>query len=211
MILLAAFLIGVVVDSIPVFAPPAWSILIILVVKWKADPWGVILFGVMGSALGRYFLSLYIRRLTAVLLSVAENQNLEYVGSKLARGFLPTNLFVLLYTLTPLSTTALFTAAAMGRVDVPMILPAFAAGKFISDAFMIFTAQSAAEDITDFFHGTASAKSVTGVLLALVLVGGLLFVDWRALIEERSLRFRFRIWKTANAHARSGSSARRMH
>jgi membrane protein YqaA with SNARE-associated domain len=197
MLLLGAFLIGVVVDSIPVFAPPAWSILIVLIVKWKADPWGVIFFGVIGSTLGRYFLSLYIRKVTASFLNLAENQNLEYVGNKLARGFWPTNLFVLLYTLTPLSTTTLFTAAAMGRVNVFFILPAFALGKFVSDAFMIFTARSAAGDITDFFHGAASAKSIVGAVLALALVGGLLFVDWQTLIEERKLKFRFRIWKTA--------------
>ena len=197
MILLWAFLIGVVVDSIPIFAPPAWSILIVLIVKWKADPWGVIFFGVLGSTLGRYFLSLYIRKLTTRFLNPGENRNLEYVGKKLGRGFWPTNLFVLLYTLTPLSTTTLFTAAAMGRVNVLFILPAFALGKFISDAFMIFTAQGAAGDITDFFHGAASAKSVAGVVLALVLVGGLLFVDWQTLIEQRKLKFRFRIWKAA--------------
>jgi hypothetical protein len=54
MLLLWAFLIGVVVDSIPVFAPPAWSVLVILIVKYKGNPWGVLVFGVAGSTLGRY-------------------------------------------------------------------------------------------------------------------------------------------------------------
>ena len=190
-----AFLIGVVVDSIPVFAPPAWSILVILILKWGANPWGVIGFGVLGSTLGRYFLSLYIPKVSSRFLSLAENRNLEYVGKKLDRGFWETNLFVLAYTLTPLSTTTLFTAAGLGRMNPLFILPAFAVGKFLSDAVMIFAAQREAGNIAGFFQGGASPKSVVEAVLALAVVAGLLFVDWRTLIEKSKLEFRFRILK----------------
>jgi membrane protein YqaA with SNARE-associated domain len=196
MMLLWAFLIGVVVDSIPVFAPPAWSVLVILIVKYKANPWGVLVFGVAGSTLGRYILSLYIPKLSSKLLNRAENQNLKYVGRKFDQGFWKTSLFVFLYTLTPLSSTTLFTAAAMGRVNPLSILPAFALGKFVSDAVMLFTAKHAAGDITDLFHGKATDKTIIGVVLGLVLVVGLLFVDWHSLIAEKKLKLRFRIWKT---------------
>ncbi|MDB6129562.1 MAG: hypothetical protein JWM04_669 [Verrucomicrobiales bacterium] len=57
-----AFLIGLVVDTIPVFAPPAWSILVILIISFGANPWLVVIFGVLGSTLGRFILSKYIPR-----------------------------------------------------------------------------------------------------------------------------------------------------
>ena len=195
MMFLAAFLIGVVVDSIPVFAPPAWSILAILVVKYKADPWGVLVFGVLGSTLGRFILSLYITKVSRKLLSGTENKNLTYVGKKFEQGFWKTNLFVLAYTLTPLSTTSLFTAAGMGRVKVLSILPAFALGKFISDAAMLFAAKNAAKDVSDLLHGAASLKTVVAAVVSFMLMGGVLFVDWRTLIEKRKFKLSFRIWK----------------
>ena len=39
---LAAFAAALVVDTIPVFAPPAWTILAFIIVKYKANPWAVI-------------------------------------------------------------------------------------------------------------------------------------------------------------------------
>jgi hypothetical protein len=196
MMLFWAFLIGVVVDSIPVFAPPAWSLLIILIVKYRANIWGVLILGVAGSTLGRYILSLYIPKLSVKLLNRAENVNLAYIGKKFDRGFWKTSLFVFLYTLTPLSTTTLFTAAAMGRANALSLLPAFALGKFVSDAIMLFTARQSAGNIMDLFHGRASLKTIMGALLGLLLIGGLLFVDWQSLIEKKNLKLRFRIWKT---------------
>jgi membrane protein YqaA with SNARE-associated domain len=195
MMFLAAFLIGVVVDSIPIFAPPAWSILVILIVKYGANPWGVLVFGVLGSTLGRLILSFYITRVSHKLLNRAENKNLEYIGKKFDQGFWKTNAYVLFYTLTPLSTTTLFTAAGMGRVNVLSILPAFALGKFISDAVMIFSAKNAAADISGFLHGNVSVKTILEAVMSLALIGGVLFVDWQSLIEKRELKLRFRIWK----------------
>jgi hypothetical protein len=44
------------------------------------------------------------------------------------------NTFVLLYAISPLSTTALFTAAGMAHANPWNILPGFAIGKFLGDA-----------------------------------------------------------------------------
>jgi hypothetical protein len=192
-----AFLIGVAVDSVPVFAPPAWTLLAILIIRYRANPYGVLVFGVAGSALGRFFLSLYSRRLSFKFLNHAENLNLEYVGKMFEGGFWKTSLFVFLYTLTPLSTTSLFTAAGSGRVNVLSILPAFALGKLISDGAMIFTARHAARNVRAIFRGQASPNSLLGAGLGLVLVAALLFIDWRSLIENKTLKMRFQIWKQA--------------
>jgi hypothetical protein len=198
MMLLWSFLIGAAVDSIPIFAPPAWTLLIILIIKYRANPWGVLVFGVAGSCLGRYNLTRYIRKLSMEILNLAEEQNLEFASKIFDQGFWRTNLFVFLYTLTPLSTTTLFTAAAMGQDSVLSILPAFALGKLISDGVMIFTAKGAAGGIRDLIHGRASAKTVAGAVFTVLMISAFLFVDWREFIEKRRLKLRFRIWKSAN-------------
>lgn len=196
MMIFWAFLIGLVVDSIPVFAPPAWSILVILILKFDANPWIVVVFGVLGSTLGRFILSKYIPKISSRILNKREGKNLEYVGQKLNQGYWKTSVFVFIYTVTPLSTTALFTAAGIGKANPLYILPPFAVGKFISDAAMIFTGKYAADDLRDMAHGKVSPKTIITLALGLIVIGATLFVDWQSLFEQKKLRFRFKIWKT---------------
>src|SRR5437868_6808007 len=55
------FVATLVVDSIPVFAPPAWTVLLLLLLLLlHLNPWVVVIIGVTGSTLGRYILSAYI-------------------------------------------------------------------------------------------------------------------------------------------------------
>src|SRR5437870_11817161 len=111
------FVAALAVDSIPIFAPPAWTVLVALLLLFHLNPWLVVIIGVIGSTLGRYILSIYIPKVSSALVTRREDENLRYVGSKLARTPLAASTFIFLYTLTPLSTTALFTAAAMARVN----------------------------------------------------------------------------------------------
>src|SRR5476649_2302504 len=96
------------VDLVPLVAPPAWTIMAFLLVRYRLNPWLVLAVGVPGSALGRYLFSLYIEKFSGKVLSRRKKEELQYVGKKLDRPLWKTWLFVFLYTLLPLSTTALF-------------------------------------------------------------------------------------------------------
>jgi hypothetical protein len=195
----AAFLIGLVVDSIPIISPPAWSILVILILKYDANPWVVVVAGVLGSTLGRLLLSQYIPYVAKWLVDGREQKNLQYLGKRLDGGYWKTSLFVFLYTLTPLSSTALFTAAGMGRANPLYLLPPFAAGKLISDAVMVFSGKYAASNVRNMLHGKISPTAVVGLVVGLLLIGAIMFIDWRELLEKKRLRFRFKIWKRRGA------------
>src|SRR4030095_1045795 len=134
---LLVFLAALIVDTIPVFAPPAWIVLVLLLLTFHLNPWLVVIIGVAGSTVGRYILSLYIAKISAALVSRHEDENLRYVGSKLAQTPLAASTFIFLYTLTPLSTTALFTAAGMAHVNPWHILPPFFCGRLITDGVMV--------------------------------------------------------------------------
>jgi hypothetical protein len=54
---LGAFAAALLVDTIPVFAPPAWTILAFLIIRWQPNPWGIIAAGALGSVIGRYVLT----------------------------------------------------------------------------------------------------------------------------------------------------------
>jgi membrane protein YqaA with SNARE-associated domain len=115
-IYLLVFLGSLGVDLVPVVAPPAWTLMAFLLVKYRLNPWAVLAVGVPGSALGRYIFSLYIPKFSDKFIARKKKEELKYVGKRLDQSVWRTWTFVFVYTLTPLSTTALFTAAGMTKV-----------------------------------------------------------------------------------------------
>jgi hypothetical protein len=183
------------VDLIPVMAPPAWTVMTFFLVKDHLNPWGVLLAGVPGSTIGRYFFSLYIPKVSDKIIAKRKKEELTYVGKRLDKTWWRTWTFVLLYTVTPLSTTALFTAAAMTRVNPLHIVPPFLVGKFISDAAMILAGRYAAGNVTDIMDGLLSLKGLAMGAFTLLVAGAFLFLDWHKLLAKKKLAFNFSIWR----------------
>jgi len=192
---LLVFLATLAVDTIPVFAPPAWIVLVFFLVKFHLNPWMVIVVGVTGSTLGRYILTRFIPKLSSSLINRREDENLRYIGSKLGRAQWSSALFVFLYTLTPLSTTALFTAVAAARINPWHVLPPFFVGRLITDGVLVFSGKYATANLSELLHGQASWKTLITLVAGLIVIGGVLFVDWRSLLEKRKIRFNFKILK----------------
>jgi hypothetical protein len=97
------------------------------------------------------------------------------MGRKLTQTFWQSWLFVFIYSLTPLSSSALFTAAAIAKVKALRTIPPFFCGKFLCDALMIVTAKYAAGNLRDVVHGTFSSKGILAIVLGLVVVAVFLF------------------------------------
>jgi len=195
MIYVFVFLGSMAVDLVPVVAPPAWTLMAFLLVKYHLNPWLVLAAGVPGSALGRFLFSLYIPKLSDKVIARRKKEDLRYLGKKLDRPLWQTWLFVLLYTVSPLSTTALFTAAGITRVPVERLIPPFLAGKFISDGAMVLAGRYAAGSVSDLLHGVLGWKSLLTSAVTVIVTGALMFVDWHALLATKTLRFNLSIWK----------------
>ena len=191
----AVFFAALLVDSIPVFAPPAWTLIVLLVVKFKLDIWLAVGIGAVASTIGRYLLSRFMPKVAGRVFNSRENANIVFLGKKLGGRFWPAFSFVFVYSLTPMSTTALFTAAGAARVDPLPILPAFLIGKFISDAVMVFSAKNAIRNFRDILKGQRSPKSMIFAGLGLLLITAVLFIDWRELLQRKRVKFRFDIWR----------------
>lgn len=189
----AVFFAALLVDSIPVFAPPAWTLIVVLTVKFKLSVLLAAALGACASTIGRYLLSVFMPKIARKVFNHRENDNIAFLGGKLKGRFWPAFGFVLAYSLTPLSTTALFTAAGAARVDPRPILPAFFFGKFVSDAVMILGTRSTIRSFGDILRGQRSPRSLVLTALGLMLLSTVLFIDWRRLLEQGRLRLRFRI------------------
>ncbi len=191
----AVFLASLGVDLIPIVAPPAWTLMVFFMVQFHLNPWWVLLLGVVGSTLGRYLFGLYVPLIAHRLIKAGKQEELAFMGRKLTSDLGQSWLFVFLYTLTPLSTSALFTAAALAKVKALRTLPPFFLGKFASDALMIFTGRFAYLNAREAFQGSMSGKGLLTLGITLLVSLGFLFVDWRSALEEKQFRFNFKIWK----------------
>lgn len=189
------FLGTVLVDITPLPLPPAFTVMVLLQIMFGLPIWPVIVIGVIGSIVGRYVLTLYIPAVSDRIFKKTKNDDIRFLGEKLKTQGWKSQLFVLVYTLMPLPSTPLFIAAGIARMKAWYIIPAFFVGKFTSDSIAVFVGKYAAENTGSLIKGMLSWKSIVALFLGLVLIFALVFIDWRSLIREKKLRFRFNIWK----------------
>lgn len=183
------------VDIIPFLGPPAWTVMVFFQMRYSLNIWYVLIAGVSGSTVGRYCLGKYIPVLSRKFIKVQKNEDIQFIGQKLAGNGWKIQLFVLLYTLMPLPSTPLFTAIGIARIKPLHIIPAFFVGKFISDSIMVFSGDYAARNLQKLAIGFPSWQGITSALSGLAIVCFFLFIDWRTLLEHKKMTLNFHIWK----------------
>jgi membrane protein DedA with SNARE-associated domain len=186
---------SLIVDLVPFIGPPAWTVMTFFQIRYNLDIWMVLIIGVPGSAVGRYLYSNYISQLSNRFIKQEKNTDLRFIGKRMEKGGWRVQLFVFLYTLMPLPSTPLFTATGVAKIKTLHIIPAFLAGKFISDAIMVITGDYVAKNVTGIIHGLLSWKSILGTFVGLVVICLFLFINWRQLLEEKKFGLSFKIWK----------------
>lgn len=189
------FIASIIVDSVPFIGPPAWTVMVFFQVKYGLNIWYVLVLGVVGSTIGRYIYSIYILALSEKVINIQKQEDIEYIGEKLAGNGWRIQLFVLLYTLLPLPSTPLFTATGMAKINPLHILPAFFVGKFTSDMVMVITGDYAARNAVALASGFFSWKNILGTISGVIVIVVFLCIDWRALLQQKKFRLNFKIWK----------------
>jgi membrane protein YqaA with SNARE-associated domain len=189
------FLFSLLVDLIPFIGPPAWTVMVFFYLKYDLNVWVVLITGVIGSAIGRYLFALYIPYVSSKVLNDRKETDLHYLGQKLSSNKWRTQAFVLFYTLIPVPSSPLFTVAGLAKIHPIRIIPAFLAGKFISDAIMVYVGEYAALNIDNILKGLFSIKSLMGAFGGLALLFLILFIDWRILLQNKRFKLNFSIWK----------------
>ena len=182
-------------DVVPIPFPPAFSIMVFLQIMFGLNIWWVVVLGVAGSILGRYVLTLYIPLLADKIFKPQKNKEVQFLGEKMQEKGWKSQLLILTYSLLPLPTTPLFLAGGMARLKPIQIIPAFFVGKFISDAVAVHLGNFAANNVQGLINASLSWKSISSLILGILLIAALLFIDWFALLEKKKLVLNFKIWK----------------
>jgi membrane protein DedA with SNARE-associated domain len=186
---------AILVDMIPLLGPPAWTVMVFFQIHYQLNIWWVLVWGVLGSAIGRYFYSIYIQHFAAKFMKPQKNEELQFLGNKMGKEGWKFQLFIFFYTVMPISSTPLFTATGIAKISPLRVLPAFFLGKFISDTAMVLMGKYAVENTDDLLHDFLSWKSITGSITTLILLLLIFFVDWKTLLMRKKLKLNFRIWR----------------
>lgn len=186
---------AIIVDITPLPLPPAFTLMIILQSAFGLSIWPVIIAGVAGSAIGRLILAYYIPVVADRILSAEKNEDLRLLGEKIKTKGLKSQLFILIYTLLPLSSTPLFIAGGIARISPFYMLPVFIIGKFTTDSIAVFMGKYVAENKANFITDIFSLESIAALLLFFLLIFCLLFINWRTFIHTHKIQFKFNIWR----------------
>jgi len=180
-----------------VFFPflPAFTIMVFLQIMFGLNIWLVIVIGVFGSIAGRYVLTLYIPFMAERVFKRSKNADVEFLGEEMKKKGWKSQMVIIAYSLLPLPTTPLFLAGGMAKIKPLYIIPAFFVGKFISDAITVHLGRYASENAKSMLDEALSWKSVTSLVVGLLLLSALLFIDWRTLIQKKKFRLKFKILK----------------
>ena len=83
----------------------------------------------------------------------------------------------------------------MAKLPAVSIIPAFFVGKFTSDTITVHLGKYASEHAHTVLEGALSWKSVASLVVGLLLLGALLFIDWRSLIQKKTFQLNFKVWR----------------
>ena len=180
LILLTAWLITFLINIVPFFMPPTWTVLAFFRIHDHLPIWLLTPGGAFCATAGRCLLALATRRIGIRILPVRERENVARLGAFIARKRW-TYLGVLLYAFGPIPSPHLFIAAGLVGADLRLIAAAFFVGRLVSYTALVAGASAAADQLGSLFgrqFGTGFA--VIGPITALLMIALLLEVDWAA-------------------------------
>ena len=193
-VFLVIFLVVFVLNVIPIFAPPTWTVLSFVAIRFSPNIVLLALVGAVAATLGRLVLSklstLIIRQ---KFLSRSALENIDALKERLEANRKLSFTVFLFYAFTPLPSNHLFIAYGLTALKLRLIAAPFLIGRVVSYAFWAFTASSVAQMLA---YESVTAKSffsyyfIGSQLLGLVVIYVFTKLDWRSLLNEKKFKWR---------------------
>ena len=178
--LFAAFIIFI-MNALPAFAPPTWSILVFFSLKYQLEPVALIILGVLSASSGRLILAMYFRKVRE-RLPKGWVTNMENAGTHLRKSTKHATALFLLFFLSPLSSAQLFEAAGvMKNQPLKPLIGAFAAGRVLTySTYVTGAGILSASSLGDLIREKMTSPSAIAIqilmVLALVMLGN---IKWK--------------------------------
>jgi len=194
LVFLIIFLVVLVLNVIPVFAPPTWTVLSFIAIRLNPNIIVLAVIGAIAATLGRIVLA----RLSTIIvrqrfLSRGAKENIDAVKTRLESNRKLTFTLFLFYAFSPLPSNHLFIAYGLTALELKVIAIPFLIGRVVSYTFWAFTASRVARVLSDESMATKSFFSyyfIASQLFGLAVIYLFTKIDWSLLFREKKLRWR---------------------
>ena len=195
-VFLVIFLVVFVLNVMPAFAPPTWSVVSFIAVRFSSNIVILAILAAVAATLGRLLLArlstLIVRRR---LLREETRRNIDVVKTRLESNTRLTSGLFLFYAFSPLPSNHLFIAYGLTALKLKLVAIPFLLGRTVSYAFWALTASGIAGMLS---YDAVKSKSFFGFYFVATQIFGLLIVwlftriDWQTLFDEKRLHWRKR-------------------
>lgn len=169
----------VVLNVIPAFMPPTWSLLAYFHLHYKVPILPLAAVGALAATTGRGLLALASREFGARFLSKERQKNVQALSTLLRRRKTISLPLLGLFVLGPVPSNQLFIAVGLANVPLLPVLVVFCLARFVSYLLWVGATSTAAQSLTEFL--TPRMGSVVAVVVQIVglgLVFLLVSIDW---------------------------------
>ena len=192
--ILLLFLVVFLLNVVPAFAPPTWMVLSFVGFRHPGRNLApLILVGALAATMGRVVLAKMSRLVIRQrLLSPSARENVDAIKERLEGRPKVTFSVFLLYAFTPFPSNYLFIAFGLTAMELKLIAIPFFVGRSISYSFWAITASTVARRNSFGLTEGLSYLSVYFVVSQLVLLSivyAFTRLDWRALFNEKKLKW----------------------
>lgn len=174
----AAWIVALVINVIPAFMPPTWSVLAVFKITSNLPLVPLTVGGAAMSAAGRAVLARSSRALENKL-SETDRANARALGAFVNRHRRWREVIVFGYCLGPFPSNPLFIAAGVGRVPLRPVVVTFFISRAIADTFWVWGAGRASASLGDVFVSSLTSwQSIAIQIVSVLLVALVLRLPW---------------------------------
>ena len=183
--LVVAWATAFVVNVIPAFMPPTWSVVSFFLIRFDLPLLPLAIGSAAAATAGRVVLALLTRKVGPRFMTANMRRNMDALAAYLQAHQKGVGLGMFGFALfSPIPSNQLFMAAGLANVDLKLAAPAFFLGRAISYTVAAGAAGKAATDLTEVFtQQFGSAPAVLVELLSLASIVLLTKIPWARLLH----------------------------
>ena len=174
-----------VVNLMPAFGPPTWTVLVFFRVKYDVPAVPLVLGGAAAAACGRFVLASVFRRI-GWRLPEGKRRDLEAVGDALTERRASRWGTFALFLVSPFPSTQLFEAAGLTpQVNLRAVTLAFFLGRLVTYSIYVGGATLAKATVTSVLdEGFRSPWAIALQVLLLALLGAFVLIPWAKILRR---------------------------
>jgi hypothetical protein len=195
-LLVAVFLVIFALNVLPAFAPPTWTVLSFISIRFDINFLALALIGAVAATSGRMVLAKFSRIIVRErFLSEGTRRNIDSLKNRIQNKPRFTAGAFLLYAFSPFPSNNLFIAYGLTGLALRLIALPFFIGRVVSYSFWALTAAGLARRMDYDSIASGSFFSIYFVItqiFTLLILFAFTRVDWEALFTKRKLKWRSR-------------------